>query len=39
MPIDTKHELYDKIVARAKRVRDAIEGQESVHQSGEQYLP
>lgn len=39
MPIDTTHELYDRIVARAKRVRDAIEGQESVHQAGKQYLP
>jgi hypothetical protein len=39
MPIDTTHEQYDSIVARAKRVRDAIDGQECVHAGGKLYLP
>jgi len=39
MPIDSLHADYAAIVARARRMRDAIEGQERVHAAGTAYLP
>jgi hypothetical protein len=39
MPIDTKHARYEAIRARAKRVRDAVQGQEAVHAATTNYLP
>lgn len=39
MPIDTHHARYAAITARAKRVRDAVQGQEAVHKAKEAYLP
>jgi len=39
MPVDTQHPLYISHDARARRVRDAVEGSDAVKKRGDFYLP
>lgn len=37
--VDTKHKDYDRMQAKWKRCRDAVAGQDAIHEAGEHYLP
>jgi len=37
--VNTRHPDYDKMLPKWQRCRDAVSGQEAVHDAGERYLP
>lgn len=39
MPVDTRHDDYDKYVNKWKRARDAVAGEDAVHEGRVEYLP
>lgn len=39
MPVDTRHDEYDKYVKKWKRARDAVAGEDAVHAAKTEYLP
>ena len=39
MPVDTRHDDYDKYVKKWKRARDAVAGEDAVHAAKTEYLP
>lgn len=39
MGVETTNPEYDKFVSKWKRCRDAAEGQDAIHEAGEDYLP
>lgn len=39
MPVDTRHDDYEKYITKWRRARDAVAGEDAVHEGKTEYLP